>query len=503
MQFLLNMIKTVSFIGLMFMMTNQKTQCAETRNFVILLDVNQDEKPNSQSYAVLQKLLIALLQKQPIIVTPSLWNNFISRKLRFAQSVSEQKILDALKAKPISDMQTILDLRCYAIEFKPADWIVKKIESIAYILIPTTYFNQKKSFNIKFPMKDAKDDNATIFNCYGKNNTILGNLTKDELLLGVKIDHCQEVGDPFGPVSGIENQKQAIEKFDWTELFVTRKDLGLLAPTPAGTKKNLPPLTPAQSKKRWEDMTQAEKEQRIELSPQEKKVIQDYSQYQKGLLETYKKMFNDDNIDENVFEKYLYSWFIFLMGHGGNLILGDTLASLTAKQFLKFISFLNYSIKTDLLFYATCYGGGQHTDPTFQYAYEHTKNIIKKVPFNLNYTIASGALLSEKSYGSIFNLALPVTKLAANPLDRITVNNVLMAVSTDADFNIFFNELEKYFMNAQNKKTIPDIINSIHHFKPYSLRYDIYSISNIPLIRLPNTEWFKAIDQKNLFIYFK
>jgi hypothetical protein len=266
-----NAVKAISFFILMFILTNQKIQCAETRNFVILLDVAQEERPNSESYAILQKLLIALLQKQPIIVTPSLWNNYISRRLRFSQSISEQKILDALKAKPNSDLQTMLDLQCYAIEFKPADWIVKKIESIAYILIPTTYLNQKQSFNIKFPMKDAKNDNVTIFNCYGKNNTILGNLTKNELLLGVKVDHCQNVIDPFGPVSGIANQKQAIENFDWTELFVTRKDLGLLAPTPAGTKANLPSLKPAQAKKRWGNMSNIEKEQRIELSQEEKK----------------------------------------------------------------------------------------------------------------------------------------------------------------------------------------------------------------------------------------
>lgn len=86
--------------------------------------------------------------------------------------------------------------------------------------------------------------------------------------------------------------------------------------------------------------------------------------------------------------------------------------------------------------------------------------------------------------------------LSGDPAGNIiTVNNVPLIISTDINFNIFFAELEKYFAHAADKKTIPDIINIIHEFKSFALKHN--RLSNIPLIRLPNTEWFKALDLEN------
>ncbi len=145
--------------------------------------------------------------------------------------------------------------------------------------------------------------------------------------------------------------------------------------------------------------------------------------------------------------EYPYAWNIFAGGHGSET--GDYLVGLSKKDFHALLLFLNNHIKTNIFYYSTCFGGGLELLETY-------RTIEKSMTNALNYILISGATTTA-SLLTTYHL--------------VTSDNIIYFTSTS--FTSFFTLIEQ---GASLDKALSTIYPE--------------SITAVPLIRFPNTEWF-------------
>lgn len=176
------------------------------------------------------------------------------------------------------------------------------------------------------------------------------------------------------------------------------------------------------------------------------------------------------NTDLNkIYPEYL--WNIYLAGHGSDPDRPfPQIAGIPKATFRHVLEFFNSQINTNLAFVISCYSGSD----------EHLKSITE---YNLKYILALGALThSVSSRFTTYEFSLN----NQNRLELLYSTNVskffqsLRTTAGDSYYNIF-NYIQLFWK-----------INSKSNHKFY--RY------NIPLLKLPNTDWFQIVDlQKNEF----
>lgn len=167
---------------------------------------------------------------------------------------------------------------------------------------------------------------------------------------------------------------------------------------------------------------------------------------------------------------------------------GGTIAGLYIDEFKELTSFLNTYVYTRLFFYDTCFAGGQNLKAPYQY---------EDIQESFNYTIASGAISDAPTTVRPPNMALPpYTQSGLEFLDAFGMRSgkASLKLQLDQDFTKFFEMLELYQAGTPNYsyQTLADILNTIHRFKFF--RLSPRHLHNIPLVRYPNTQWFKVVD---------
>ncbi len=319
----------------------QPAQCDGTdfRNLIILLDQGFENVANDYAMALSMELISALHTKSaPILVSCSLWKNFVERRQEFASCAAvnnsdERKYLDhyvrvnerinywfnffgrystdivenkALVAeqvnqefcsehacddlwqqnKLVKDSRHISQLLpFYLIDFNPLEWNVYNINDLFYLFIP------QNSAQIK---RDC----------------------------GLHVDHLIRVTNP--------------------------EDISLL---------------------HFKNMVRG----------------------QSSFVDALRATFVDDQDDTS------HSWNIYLSGHGGNsqwagseVCSLSTIADLTLSEFRSALSFFNDEIKTHTLFYSTCFGGGIHAHEPYQ---------VEGVSSKYNYMIVINCLTDNPCMG--------------------------------------------------------------------------------------------------------
>ncbi len=141
---------------------------------------------------------------------------------------------------------------------------------------------------------------------------------------------------------------------------------------------------------------------------------------------------------------------------------------LNINSFIRFTEFLEYKILTGLLFFNTCYGGGQNLQTIYQ---NLNKSMVQKI---FSYTIGS-ATLSDSLVSTYY-----------------IYDKINKQYSISINFSNFFNNLKQ-----EGPIDFVKIFNGVNRFlKDGKLRY----YENIPLLKLPGLEWASVIDVPNKIV---
>ncbi len=393
-------------------------------------------------------LVTALAQKAaPILVTSSLWHNFIARRkifkdflngqgiqyknkyIRFSTNEAITKFQKKVQAYFQANGKQILgnfggNIRreldsyflCYATPFKKDDWIIKKVSDYIYILIPKTYIEHVRS--IKLP-KNKRNFVTT--------------LSKDELRIGLKIDKMttmsyeNAVNPTKHKLSFDSNKYQQLLKDKDIKNFTQLKRLNIVQPEATVISKHFI------------------------------KVLSDIFVTQWDLIDKSK---NIEKTEKNR-ALYLHSWHIYLDGHGSPSTPGVLqeinfygrkirvefayLAGIEFLAFREWLSFLNNSINTEFFFYESCYSGGQHLKKLYEHQWDYPTRrgtYIKVKPDIFTYLIVVGNLAYTATWTNMPTIHPPFT--------RIHLDNIQVAYGVN--FTSFFQASKKYF--AINKVAV-------------------------------------------------
>ncbi|MGC1879218.1 MAG: hypothetical protein WA678_07580 [Rhabdochlamydiaceae bacterium] len=176
----------------------------------------------------------------------------------------------------------------------------------------------------------------------------------------------------------------------------------------------------------------------------------------------------------------LYSWNIYLSGHGGTfyeenpqLQAYTLIADLQIAEFQKFLNFCEKQILTKCLFYGTCYGSGNHSQLAFG-----------DIPYP--YAIVSDCLGDTVSYTFIDTLPLPNRagdELTASHLSYDSKTGWSIALDFHYQWGKFFADLEAHSFTDDPLCWLEGAFKGM---KPDFL-------STTPVVRLPNATHFTTI----------
>ncbi len=536
------------------------------RRLIILFDPHGQEIATSTDFAIMSGLISALEQQAaPIIISESLWNNFVIRRFRYDRLKDKhptgpmifmellhkygpiltgpdylsntrtieklhdlyaahygyyQQALQVIRTNkgfnrnmPLNGIKVFepelqpdhplrrdidFDFVCYKTTFNPHEWTVHHIPNFAYILIPQAYEKQLAQ-NIKM---------ATL--------PQLANITKRELILGLKVDHISKVADPLKVPDEVVSAQQAAatDKADLKYLFVTRGDLGLLAPerrlkAPESFENLLGPWnvyatghgSPDKSASIKEQIAKKEKQlKQYEQEIQEMKQLID--QYNKDLAlanrnlhlpsaraakESSLRLIELHTSSKNAAELAAYQLRAELIDLYKGVTkgkIGGVIAGLYIDEFKEVLAFFNSSVRTGSFFYDTCFSSGKNLEAAYQY---------KDLPVTYNYTIVSGASVDAPTTVGGAKVAIPpYTGLAGTLFVQTQVRNGQeeFKIYVEQHFDTYFDQLEE-FQAGSATNSFADILDTIHTFKT---RMSLIKLHNVPLVRFPNTEWFRVVD---------
>lgn len=281
-------------------------------------------------------LIIALQEKaNPILVSTSLWNNFIKRKNFFGsnkrsmgsnsdhmwrlykqvntaltnmyqsekvwdENVPLEQMYDQLievsqnpefcfnKQCMFGDVykRTIQNLITYITELNPAEWDVYTVDDFYYLLIPKAWQERIQLDSADF-QDFLQDERTTIF----KNSTKPEQyISLRELITGFKIDSLDKVDDPLREIDEkiIRNSCATIEDFSsindlLSKVFVTKKDVHEITYLPSwyiyisghGVRSDISPLI----REQWDRVENLERTMSVALPDQ------DYTTFRSQLME--------------------------------------------------------------------------------------------------------------------------------------------------------------------------------------------------------------------------
>lgn len=329
------------------------TTQAQYRDLIIFVDYSEnfdEEKikidPNAGFGALTNELMIALEeQAAPLLITQSLWNNFIQRRDHF-------KTLDAKSQAQQIKASTSLAIAAL-ITFHPRDWFMYAIDNY-YFLIPRNYV--KSVFLTNIPL--LEDVITTAINDI--NNTQekydIKNLFKDSLMPRLMLDPGEIISgirlNALTPMRNLLNPPTATEKaivplpLVLEKLFINKNDILYLN---GATSQILQEL----------------------ILPEWNIYLVGHGTYPKS---TFKPFFSDDK--ENIAPSSDKQLVAYEKGK---------IAGLKTEEFAQLLDFFNNQVSINLLFYNTCFAGSINTKIPY------LTNDIKKI---FNYMIISGATSS-------------------------------------------------------------------------------------------------------------
>lgn len=172
------------------------------------------------------------------------------------------------------------------------------------------------------------------------------------------------------------------------------------------------------------------------------------------IIPTLKKLFvlNQENVAPQ------YEWLIYLSGHGSEPAQEGTLqvafiAGLQEKTFAKLLKFFNDKITTKFLFYVSCYSGGQH----LLTPYEQTEHFP---------AVKKGGPTREATRAEIFNYIIGAANVfqrvtaTSTIVPHIAHNGIILQYPLQ--FGPFFNQLEQYFKAGLKAEPLDTILRYVH-----------------------------------------
>lgn len=523
------------------------------RRLIMLFDPQGQEVATSTDFALMSDL-IANIQQQaaPILLSKSLWRNFIDRRHRYEKQIQKDPFYkqfdayyhmaqnaikthvtpenlklhslaleDALKKITVAEPELqhnhpireniMLDFICYKTDFNPAEWTIRHIPDFAYILVPNAYEQQLFKNTDPALLKSVVKSSAaitpqtlTIFDSLNAQGNSLGQkISLRELILGLKIDHFTPVSNPFAPSSTTTNEKQieVTANMDLSTIFVTRRDLKLMPFLSKNVQEaherylatwNIYLIGHGMTDTRARDQLLLERgTKRVAELEKEIKVQKETG----ASHESYESLKDEAERLKPLLQKLQSE-----ISSGKSTV---AIAGLQEDTFKKMLNFFNVFIHTGLFFYDTCFGSGKNLDAPYQY-----EGIAK----SFNYTIVSGASVdAPTTVTRPFIFLPPYSKsMLGNIKNTLKVqnNNVEFTIKFDQNFKEYFEKLEQFQMGT-SKESLATILLTIHAYEKMEKQKDVfmgiyeYAISkphNIPLVRYPNAPWFRVIDLRNRFI---
>jgi hypothetical protein len=169
-------------------------------------------------------------------------------------------------------------------------------------------------------------------------------------------------------------------------------------------------------------------------------------------------------------------WNIFLSGHGNNTALpkyksGEAIANISIVEFRDFLKFLEHEVMTALLFYHSCYAGGQH----LELPYTTDGN-----PDRYSYTIITNCLGDAVAMGFIPEMPLH-TNIKCKDIEWKASENNQYALLANYQY-----QFKKFFKKFSCKNFIKESTSLLNLIDLISVpRY-----SNISWVRYSNSEQF-------------
>jgi hypothetical protein len=434
---------------------------AGIRDLIILLDeaseqVAKDFATNDclkytgkSNMAVTTNLMTALYQKAaPILVSVSVWRNFIERRQMFndftllsiddlfvkykylpcfasKNTVEQLKkacqyfVDDTITAEPDASLYNLARdfFLSHHVAFNPVEWKLYMIGPSFCLLVPIAYSKSLEKI----------DDSP------------FATLSNEQLGLGLK--PLVPMENPLDPSAYPKETVDMSEKFIsiLPELFITKNDVKSLA---------------------------------------------------------------DKNKNEEYEYKYLHRWHIFLNGHGSQAAQSSLqiafIAGLKEDYFKRFLHFLNNMVITEFFMYQTCYAGGQHLLTPYERQWMFPSIQTGQIRLasradRFNFTIVTGTLFQDVLITS------GPTIITQHWSDQKTIKKKI-TVHFPIKFDEFFKQLKKFFTNSNLSKSsvsLESIINFLHRFIDPNTKKMEFGYQ-LPVVRFPGTEWFSLVNVSDL-----
>lgn len=422
----------------------------DNHNLLILLD-DTNETIGSENLFVASKLLSGLLDAtMPILLSKQVWLNFLEMRHEFKKHASDTQSSEYTLSKAYNKLNNTLD---FWLKFKFIErnsfyskaialYLINKISApkfltqkypeldmfIAYAL--PFYTSQWHMYQVTpylyvlIPKELLPKTEKLPITPTNKAADSTQNLTQNELRLGLKIDHLEPISEPENLARFLfesSTQNQMLEENapfvdPLSQLFITIND------------KN----------------DEREESKEIEQEP-------------------------------------LPMWNIILVGHGINYRRKskklDLIANLPITEFKNFLHFLQSKIRTNALFYATCYAGGDHLS-----VYETNGK-----PDRYNFTIITPCL--HDSPTSIYTISFAPTISEQNILSNSMTNQYYLAPKNISPLKSFTEQLEKV-ITQHDESDIPSI-TKLRDFTTLRDFFDLTNdIENSMLMRFPGSDRF-------------
>jgi hypothetical protein len=404
--------------------------CAETRPMIILIDSEQEQLVRDLSGTQCQlntvgsgpitdQLMAALVQKvSPIMVSGSVWRNFIERRKLFLdlttnydahtysyyqqryacfQNQTQFNVIRQLlnDAKNSTDIYPVRSVKAFyipgSVPFDPSEWVMKKLTTSGslFLLIPIEH---KNSF--------SEGLNVSSFST---------------------VNNMLDV-DAF-PKGGSDQQEKIVTK--------------TVKKVPGDFQEHI--------------VEEIKNKVDIEIIPTLKKLF---------IIKPASERIGDIRVwgeegskQPTATEKNNYEWLVFLNGHGSPPAQGPlrkaVIAGLSEETFTKVLDFFNNEVTTKFLVYITCFSGGKHLFTPYE-----------KSPYFP--AISTGQKEREAARAQLFNYTIATTNIfeissTSGALSLGKRQNKIF-IMYPIKFNIFFEQLKVYYQDPIKAEPLGNIM---------------------------------------------
>ncbi len=518
----------ISLLAIVLAVTTIFVLEARHARLMMFVDIDGQEKPETDEIPITNRCMQALYEQAgPILMSPSLWNNIHSRVQKFSEEIRTatsaqkmiyyalyQKINDYIQEifalmpvpepKPIpitraekhlqnslnkrikldqyftdmitdfltvdktktSRLTTMFEGNFYITStfFIPRDWDIYSVDNEWFLLVPHQYATvMKATYFAENPSQLAAKE------IFLDKNTKQA-IDTDAMAIGLKTHTFKKLEQPIVTDALSFEQRQKMRSQVYMEdlcsrIFVNYDDI------PA--RDDIYSLLPHHT------IYLTGHGGYSAMSPKFQNMLQESVQLQKDIgfvrgIDTTEEIKEKNTLklsDEQQIKIKKLLHLEVLICHKISTANG-LIANLSIASYLQFLDFLNTKIPTTLLYYDTCFGGGQHLQIPF------VSRGVEKV---YNYTIISNISEDVEGIGGI-----PSFDILSSPRNvEIYFLNGLSHARLLLESHISFN---KFFSSFTYNFRLTDVLAFITYKEP----------SNIPAIRLPGTFWFSTARLKNV-----